>query len=230
MRYLLEKGLEELREEIGKMGALVEESVEKTIIALKDMNEELAKDIVAKDDEIDNVEAKIEKHCLSLFALQQPLAGDLRIIGSSLKMITDLERIGDHSADIAEITTRLISGKTIKINSKIFGMAEMARSMVGRSIDAFINQDAESAGEVCGNDDQVDDLFNEIIMDLVNQIKTTPDVTEQAIDIMFIVKYLERMADHATNISEWVVYNQTGKHKHLQHPENHMSQEQDEEE
>ena len=221
MRYLLEKGLQELREEIGKMGALVEESVEKTIIALKDMNEDMAKDIVARDDEIDNVEAKIEKHCLSLFALQQPLAGDLRIIGSSLKMITDMERIADHSADIAEITARLAPFKPVKINPRIFKMAEMARSMVGRGIDAFINQDVESAGEVCGDDDAVDDMFNEIILDLVNQIKTTPDLAEQAIDIMFIVKYLERMADHATNISEWVVYNQTGKHKHMQHPENH---------
>jgi phosphate transport system protein len=222
MRYHLDRGLQDLKTEIGRMGALVEESVEKTILALKDMDEALAREIIGRDDEIDGMETRIEKHCMSLFALQQPLAGDLRMIGSSLKMITDLERIADHSADIAEITLRLIANKSVKMNPQIYDMAEMARSMVRRSIDAFINQDIEGAEAVCRDDDTVDRYFSDIIMDLVNRIKASPDIAGWAVDVMFIVKYLERMADHATNISEWAIYHETGKHQHLQHPENHV--------
>lgn len=228
MRHLLEKGLQELKEEIGRMGGLVEDSVAKTILALKEIDIEIASEIVKRDDEIDRIETKIERHCLSLFALQQPLAGDLRFIGSSLKMITDLERIADHSADIAEITQRLYLMKPVKINPDIFKMAEIARGMVIKSIDAFINHDLESASSVCQCDDEVDRLFNEMILELVNQIKASPQNTEQAIDLMFVVKYLERMADHATNICEWVVYNETGRHHHMQHPENHPYQSEDE--
>ncbi|MCX7772284.1 MAG: phosphate signaling complex protein PhoU [Clostridia bacterium] len=221
MRSHLERSLQELRDEIGRMGGLVEESVEKTIIALREMNEDLAKEIITRDDEIDNIETKIEKNCLSLFALQQPIARDLRIIGSSLKMITDLERIADHSADISELTIRLAKNKAVKLNPAIYIMADKARSMVSRSIDSFIKQDMNTAQAVCKSDDEVDDLFNEIILDVVNQIKAGSQEVELLIDIMFIVKYFERMADHATNISEWVVYSETGSHGHLQHPELH---------
>ncbi len=222
MRYHLDRGLQDLKTEIGRMGAMVEESVEKTILALKEMDGALAVEIIGHDDEIDGMETRIEKHCMSLFALQQPLAGDLRMIGSCLKMITDMERIADHSADIAEITLRLIGNNSVKINPQIFHMAEMARIMVRRSIDAFINQDLEGAEAVCRDDDAVDEYFTAIIMDLVNGIKASPDTAEWAVDVMFIVKYLERMADHATNISEWAVYYETGRHQHLQHPENHV--------
>lgn len=216
MRYNLERSLQELKDEIGRMGGMVEESFDKTIIALREMDVELAREIISHDDEIDSVENKIEKQCLSLFALQQPLASDLRMIGSTLKMITDLERIADQAADISDLTVRLAE-KPVKMNSEIFHMAEKARSMVGRSIDAFINQDVKTATEVCQDDDEVDKLFNDIIMDIASQIKSGSESIEQLIDIMFIVKYLERIGDHATNISEWVVYNATGKHRHLQH-------------
>jgi phosphate transport system protein len=184
------------------------------------MNVDLAVEIISHDDEIDDVENRIEKKCLSLFALQQPLARDLRFIGSSLKMITDLERIADHSADISELTIRLAK-KPAKINPGIYDMAETARSMVSRSIDAFITHDMKKANAVCNDDDIVDKMFNDIIMDVASQIKSGSQSVEQLIDIMFIVKYLERMGDHATNIAEWVVYNETGKHEHLQHPELH---------
>ena len=217
MRYHLEKSLQELRDEISRLGGMVEESLDKMIIALKEMNTDLAKEIINHDDEIDNVENNIEKRCLSLFALQQPLAKDLRIIGSTLKMITDLERIADQAADISELTIRLAK-KPVKINADIYNMAEKSRSMVGRSIDAFINQDVKTATEVCDSDDEVDQLFNDLIMDIATQIKAGSQSVEQLIDIMFIVKYLERIGDHATNISEWVVYNETGNHQHLQHP------------
>lgn len=217
MRYHLDKSIQELKDEIGRLGGMVEESLDKTFIALREMNVDLAKDVIAHDDEIDNLENNIEKQCLSLFALQQPLAKDLRMIGSTLKMITDLERIADHSADIAELTIRMAE-KPFKINPEIYSMAEKARIMVGRSIDAFINQDVQTAKEVCQADDEVDQLFNALVMDIAAQIKSGEQWVEQLIDMMFIVKYLERIGDHATNISEWVVYNETGMHQHLQHP------------
>lgn len=218
MRQHLEKSLEDLRDEIGRLGGMVEEAMDKTIIALKEMDAVCAAEIIRYDDEIDNVETRIERRCLSLFALQQPLARDLRVIGSSLKMITDLERIGDHAADIAEITLRLAPGQPYKINPDIYTMAGLARSMVGRSIEAFIHEDLKLASEVCSDDDAVDELFNLMIMDLVSQIKAGGQSVETNVDLMFIVKYFERIADHATNIAEWAVYNETGKHLHLQHP------------
>lgn len=216
MRYGLDKSLQELKDEIGRMGGMVEESMDKMIIALSEMNSDLARDIIAHDEEIDNIENKIEKQCLTLFALQQPLAKDLRIIGSTLKIITDLERIADQSADISELIIRL-SQKPIKMNANIYKMAEKASNMVVRSIDSFIKEDVETAKEVCAADDEVDDLFNVLVMDIASRIRAGEEHIEQLIDIMFIVKYLERIGDHATNIGEWVVYNETGTHRHLQH-------------
>ncbi len=218
MRFRLDKSLQELKERISKLGGMVEESIDKMIIALKEMDVILAEEIIMNDDEIDNFENKIEKQCLTLFALQQPLAKDLRFIGSTLKMITDLERVADHSADISELIIRL-SKKPVKIHRGLFEMAYKAKDMVKRSIDAFINQDTKVATEVCKDDEEVDNYFNELIMEIVSHIKSESDQVEQLIDIMFIVKYLERIADHATNIGEWVVYNETGKHRHLQDPD-----------
>lgn len=227
MRYGLDRSLHELKDEIVRMAGMVEDSLDKTIIALKEMNVKLAEDVISHDQEIDNIESKIEKQCLSLFALQQPLAKDLRLIGSILKIITDLERIADQAADVSELIVRLAQ-KPIKMNARIYTMAEKARVMVGRSIDAFINKDIDTAKDVCASDDEVDDLFNELVMDIVSQIKTGVSSIEQLIDIMFIVKYLERIGDHATNIGEWVVYNETGTHKHLQHIDARLSLDLDE--
>jgi len=150
-----------------------------------------------------------------LIAMQQPIARDLRSISAVLKIITDMERIGDHSADIAEITIRMANGKYIKPLIDIPKMAEKAKEMVKKSIDAYVKQDIILASEVCASDDEVDELFYKIILELVSFMKNDPKTIEQAINFMFIAKYLERIADHATNISEWVVYNVTGDHEHL---------------
>ena len=219
MRAIFEKELEELHLDMIKMASLVEESIENTIIALKDQSTELAKRVYRQDDAIDNLEHRIEKRCLKLIATQQPLAKDLRTISSALKIITDLERIGDHSADIAEITLRLVNQKYIKPLIDIPIMAEKAKKMVNMSIDSYIRKDIELAKEICLKDEEVDEMFNTIIFELINIMKNSPEKVEQTIDLMFVVKYLERMADHATNISEWVVFIVTGEHEHLQHSE-----------
>ncbi len=221
MRKQFDQELQQLNGDLLRMGSLVEEAVEKAILALRELDEDMAIAIIKNDDFIDHLENKIEKHCLSLFALQQPLAGDLRRIGSSLKMLTDLERIADHAADISEMTLLLKGNNRDIVPPSVFVMADKTRKMLKNALDAFIRQDISTAKMVCDADDEVDDLFNVIILDRVNRIKSDPSKVENCVDVMFIVKYLERMGDHATNIAEWVIYNITGEHKHMQHPENH---------
>jgi phosphate transport system protein len=214
-RHSFEHGLEDLHLDLIKMGSLVEESIDNTIQALKKQDTVLAKEVFMNDDVIDDLEQQIEKKCLNLIARQQPLAKDLRTISTALKIITDMERIADHSADIAEITIRLANQKYIKPLIDIPRMADMAKQMVNKSIDAYIRQDMALAEEVCASDDAVDDLFFKIVLELVSLMKNDPQCIDQAINFMFIAKYLERMADHATNIGEWVVFNVTGDHEHL---------------
>ncbi|NSW89840.1 MAG: phosphate signaling complex protein PhoU [Firmicutes bacterium] len=214
-RHSFDTELKELHMELIKMGSLVEESIEKTILALKKQDIKLAKRVFLDDDIIDDLEQKIERKCLHLIATQQPLAKDLRSIGTALKIITDMERIADHSADIAEITIRMAGEKYIKPLIDIPLMAELAKNMVKKSLDAYVKQDIELAKEVCSDDDDVDNLFAKIKLELINIVKNEPDSIDQVINFLFIAKYLERMADHATNIGEWVVFNVTGEHEHL---------------
>lgn len=214
-RHSFDQGLDELHLDLIKMGSLVEESIDNTILALKKQDVELARKVFKNDDIIDDLEQKIEKKCMNLIARQQPLAKDLRTISTALKIITDMERIADHSSDIAEITIRMANEKYIKPLIDIPKMAELAKQMVNKSIDAYVKQDIDLAQEVCGSDDEVDDLFHKIILELINIMKNDPQTVEQGTDLMFIAKYLERMADHATNIGEWVVFNVTGEHEHL---------------
>lgn len=214
-RHSFDQGLEELHLDLIKMGSLVEESIDNTILALKNQDVELARQVFRNDDVIDDYERSIERKCMNLIARQQPLAKDLRTISTALKIITDMERIADASADIAEITLRMSGKKYIKPLIDIPKMAELAKIMVNKSIDAYVRQDTNLAENVCASDDEVDDLFNKIILELINLMRNDPSTVEQGIDFMFIAKYLERMADHATNIGEWVVFNVTGEHEHL---------------
>lgn len=214
-RLSFELELRELHEEMIKMGSLVEESIENAILALKNQDVKLAKKIFLNDDVIDEMEVKIERKCLHLIATQQPLAKDLRTISTALKIITDMERIADHSADIAEITIRMARDKYIKPLIDIPEMAELARDMVKRALDAYVNQDIGLAKQVCADDDDVDNFFSKITLELINIVKIDPEAMDQVVNFLFIAKYLERMADHATNIGEWVVFNVTGEHSHL---------------
>lgn len=214
-RNLFDQELEALHLDMIKMGSLVEESIERTILALKNHDIELARKIYHGDDIIDDLEKKIERHCLNLIARQQPLAKDLRTIGAALKIITDMERIADHSSDIAELTIKIANEKFIKPLVDIPKMAECAKRMVNRAIDAYTRQDIELAKVVCESDDEVDDLFDKIKLELISMMKNNSETIDQAIKLMFIGKYLERMADHATNIAEWVVYSVTGEHEKL---------------
>ena len=213
IRLAFEKELNSLHDAIIKFGSLVEESIDKAITALKTQDKKLAIEIIASDDILDAHEKNIERLCLMIIATQQPLAKDLRRVSTALKIITDMERIGDHASDIAELSVRHADSKYIKPLIDIPKMATEAKRMVRDSISAYITGDVELAKAVCKRDDIVDEYFSKITLELISLMKNDVNVIDQAIDFMLITKYLERIADHATNIGEWAVFNATGEYE-----------------
>ena len=213
MRNRYDMQLHLLDTQLTHMGELCETAIAKVTQALKEGNTEQAKIVIKEDEEIDQIEKDIERLCLKLLLQQQPVARDLRLISSALKMITDMERIGDQAADIAEITVSMAEvGGTIDL-APIQEMSAITMQMVEKSIGAFVNKDDELATKVIYMDDQVDDCFDSIKMQIINLINKNTEVGEKATDILMIAKYLERIGDHATNIADWVVYSIRGKHE-----------------
>lgn len=213
MRNRFDTELENLNLELIKMGSMIENSIETSAKALINQDLELIKKVNEYEIEIDEMEKTIESHCLKLLLQQQPVASDLRLISTALKMITDMERIGDNAEDIAEIARYLVNQKFIKDLVHIPQMAEATISMVKRAVDAFVNKDKELAQEVCKDDDIVDDLFQVIKKELIEKIHENTENGEQAIDLLMVAKYLERIGDHAENLAEWVIFSITGEHK-----------------
>lgn len=213
MRVNFDKQLEQLNNEMIQMGSLIEQAIEAAVSALVQQDVEKARATVEFDDEINHQESVIEGLCMKLLLQQQPIASDLRVISSALKMITDMERIGDHAADISEITIMLANNKYIKKLEHIQQMAKETTVMVVNSIDAFVNKDAALAHKVIEQDDVVDALFVTIKRDLLAMINENIENGEQAMDLLMVAKYFERIGDHAVNIAEWVIYSITGKHK-----------------
>ncbi len=211
MRNKFDIQLEMLNNSLISMGALCENAIACAVKALVNNDNSLAKHAIEVDKEIDQKEKDIESLCLKLLLQQQPVARDLRAISSALKMITDMERIGDQAADIAEIVTFTdLSESRNKVH--ITDMAQAVIKMVTESIDAFVKKDLQLAEDVIEYDDVVDDLFNKVKKDTVTFIASEASQGEQAVDIIMIAKYLERIGDHATNIAEWVVFSITGNH------------------
>ena len=213
MRAKFEQQLKTLNALLIEMGGLAEQSIAMAVKALTDQNTALARRAIESDTEIDNKEKEIESLCLKLLLQQQPVAGDLRLISAALKMITDLERLGDQSADIAEITLYLSDKPQILKPKHIPNMAEATIRMVTDSIDAFVKKDLTLANSVVLYDDIVDGLFDTVKKDLIELITRSPENGEQALDLLMIAKYFERIGDHAVNIAEWVIFSLTGTHK-----------------
>lgn len=214
MRSRFDKELENLNLELIKMGSLIEDSIETSAKALIEQDLSLIKKVNEYEIEIDEMEKTIESHCLKLLLQQQPVASDLRIISTALKIITDMERIGDNAEDIAEIAKYLVGQKYIKDLVHIPQMSEATIYMVRKSIDAFVNKDKELALEVCKYDDVVDDLFRVVKTELIEKIYEDKVHGEQAMDLLMIAKYFERIGDHAQNIAEWVIFSITGEHEY----------------
>ncbi len=206
MRTKFDKQLHMLNQELLHMGTMIEESIQQAIEALVNQDVELAKKIMKMDDEIDREEKKIENLCFTLLLQQQPVASDLRVISAALKMITDMERIGDHAADISEMTIVLSKNPYRKKLDDINRMASETVLMLIHSIEAYVEKSMEKASAVIANDDVVDGLFDEVKKDIIEQIQKEPENGEQSADLLMVAKYFERIGDHATNIAEWVIF------------------------
>ena len=209
MRNRFDRQLSTLNDELIEMGSMIEKSIETAIKALVNQDVDLARHAIEADEEIDRQERIIEDLCLKLLLQQQPVAKDLRLISSALKMITDMERIGDHASDISEITIALADQPYIKKLEHIQQMAKETMIMLVGSIEAFVDKDLEKANEVIKRDDVVDDLFDKVKKELIQMIHENADKGEQAADLLMVAKYMERIGDHATNISEWVIFSIT---------------------
>lgn len=209
MRNKFDQQLEMLHVELIKMGALCEDAVSSAIEALEKNDIVSADSALDTDAEIDQKERDIERMCMKLLLQQQPVATDLRIVSAALKMITDMERVGDQASDIAEISHYIIESG-MPINDDIRKMAKEAIKMVTDSVDSFVKKDLELARKVIAYDDVVDEWFAKLKSDVIEMIAKDSTNGEYYIDIIMIAKYLERIGDHATNIAEWVEYSITG--------------------
>ena len=212
MRNKFDHQLEKLNLELITMGALCEDEISASVKGLLDDNDELCQQAVSTEEEINRKERDIESICMKLLLEQQPVARDLRVISSALKMISDMERIGDQAYDIAEIA-KFIKNSNVKSRVHIKEMAAAAIKMVTDSVDSFVKKDIELARAVMDYDDKVDNLFNCIKDELVQLISEDRANGEFCIDLLMIAKYLERIGDHAVNIAEWVEYSITGTHR-----------------
>ena len=212
MRSKFDEQLAQLNDLLVEMGTLAVDAIYLISRALVEQNVELADQAIAIEEDIDQKETEIEALCLKLLLQQQPVARDLRMISSALKMITDMERIGDQAADISEITKYLAEEPYIKKLEHIPQMAEATAHMVKGSIEAFVKRDLALAKSIAEYDDVVDNLFDEIKDELIELIRVDSANGKQAIDLLMIAKYFERIGDHAVNICEWVEFGITGSH------------------
>ena len=213
MRNRFDEQLHTLNHELLEMGALIEHAIRSATDALDKQDVEAALQAIAADKEVNQAERDIESLCLKLLLQQQPVARDLRLISSALKMITDMERIGDQASDIAELVIYLSKEPYRKELKHLPQMAENAIRMVTGALDAYVRKDVALAREVMAMDDTIDALFVTVKDELIALIRNDASAGSQAIDLLMIAKYYERIGDHAQNIAEWVEYALTGKHK-----------------
>lgn len=212
MRNRFDRQLAELNHDLIQMGHMIEQAIEMAISALNNRDIKQAEKAIAFDDEINEEEREIENLCFKLLLQQQPVARDLRVISAALKMITDMERIGDQAADISEITIHLSRSGYKKDLEHIRKMATETTYMVVRSIEAYVERDKAKAEEVIAHDDVVDELFLKSRKDVIDIIHNHVEEGECATDLLMIAKYFERIGDHACNIAEWVIFSITGIH------------------
>ena len=212
MRTRFEEQLTRLNAELIDMGTLIEHAIVESTQALGARDVVRARTVMALDRDIDQKEREIENLCLKLLLQQQPVARDLRLISAALKMITDMERIGDQAEDIAEII-QFLAGRSAENDDLLREMALSTIHMVTESVDAYVKRDTMLAETVIAEDDVVDNAFDEVKRRLIDKIAAHPDDGEYALDLLMIAKYFERIGDHATNIAEWVIFSVTGVHK-----------------
>lgn len=215
-RVNFENELDNLKKSLKEMGYNVELSIDRLFEAVGNIDEELTEVIIKNERNINDMERSIEAQCLSLITRQQPIAGDLRLISSALKVVTDIERIGDHAVDIAELILRWKQNNLLEYSVHIAPMIEASKEMVHSAVECFTQNDIERAKEVIESDDIVDNLFNKVKFDVIHLLQEQEcgegcyNEADICIDIMMIAKYLEKIGDHAVNIAEWAIFRETG--------------------
>jgi phosphate transport system protein len=211
MERHFDEELKDLKEKLLRMAGLAEDSIAKAVRALKERDEALIRQVFEQEEKTNLIEIEIDEVCLRLLALRQPMAGDLRFITSAMKIGSELERIGDQAVNIAERTVELLKVPLLKPLIDIPRMAGLAQAMVVDSINAFVNRDAELARQICARDDEVDQINHQIFRELLTYMMEDQATIPRAVDLILIGRHLERIADHATNISEDVIYLVKGK-------------------
>jgi phosphate transport system protein len=213
LRNTLIESLETLKRDVAMMADLALSNIREGLYAFKNNDQNLAKEVMAKDVEVDRYEEEIAKKAIQIIWREQPLASDLRLVTGILKLITDIERIGDHASDIAEMTLHLDDQRNKRIMPITSKMAEIVEQMVLSSIEALVKVDAVVAKKVIETDDLVDDLFNQLIQKMTLELKEDKVDPNEAIYVLMVAKYFERIGDHAVNIAEWIIFMVSGKHK-----------------
>lgn len=210
-RNSFDTNLHELHNELLRMGSVVEKQIYNCIEALVKQDCALAEEVIKNDDIVDDLQKDIENKCIKLIATQQPLALDLRNIFTTTKIVTDLERMADHAVDIAKITLRLKGEKYIKQLIDIPRMADIVKEMIRHSLDAYVEGDVEKAYATCKMDDKIDAIYKQVFSELLVIMMGDSSTVKQASQFLFVCKFLERVADHTTNICEWAIYLVTGE-------------------
>ncbi len=215
-RKIFDEELLNLHEELTKMCSITESMINDSILSLKQLDRELGASVSETDKNVDDLELTIEKRCMRLLLKQQPVAKDLIKVTTALKVITDIERIGDQASDIGEIVRQFPDQHLIKEPTHIQRMGDLAVAMVHQSVEAFLNESAGGADMVIRADDEMDNLFLEVKQDLIDIIGKDVAKADQAVMLLMIAKYLEKIGDYAVNVSEWAKYLVTGEHKEYQ--------------
>ena len=209
-RITFEHELEELKINLEEMGQHVESIYDRLFLAIGAGDKNAIRNIMKDDRVINDMEKHIEARCLTLITKQQPVARDLRVVSAALKVVTDLERVGDQVADIAEITLRFDNSDVFRYSVHLATMADATKEQLHQAVEAFINRDMESATELIAGDDVIDDLFNKVKSDVIDYLRTGKWPADECIDLLMIAKYLEKIGDHAVNIADWECFQETG--------------------
>lgn len=209
-RSLFEKQLSQLHADVEEMGLTVEKTYDKLFEALGNKYKEEVAAVLKSDRIINDMQRRIEASCLSLITKQQPVAKDLRLVTAALKVVTDIERIGDHCSDIAELLLRLELKELSVYSEHMKAMIEETKKLEHAAVDAFVNRDIDAAKKVIAGDDVVDELFAKVVKDLIEYLKKGTMNADECIDVLMIAKYLEKIGDHAVNIGEWEIFQETG--------------------
>lgn len=213
LRHRLEELMKDIKRDVAHMADLALANLKLGLKSFKESDFELANQVILADDEVDRYEEEIAKEALNILWREQPVASDLRLVTGILKLITDLERIGDHASDVAEMTLHLQNNRNKRMMPISTKMIEIVEEMVLTSVEALVHVDQELAKKVIAKDDEVDELFQTLISRMTNELKNDKIDPNEAIYMLMVAKYLERVGDHAVNIAEWIIFMVTGTHK-----------------